>query len=626
MRPDNSYFDANFEKKAIYCIVFLLSIFCFLPYILFGANSIVTVHDNLDSFIPYYRMFSDNGLFFKFDAPTKGFSEMSTLYYGHVNFTITPLLFDFFNDFVAFSINYCLSVLLGFFSMYLLLKKIGFITNPAISILVSACYAILPAGPNLSFAVNTLPLIIVVFIHFASNIKFSWIILLVLLYPIISTFTMTGIFILGFWLTGAIVLWIKNKQINLNLFTGFLLLCIGYVLTDIRLFYVMFVLKTPLNRSIFTVHPVEIITQIKTFLHSLIHYTATGYYHAASFQLIIIIPVVFFVFLYALIALIRMIPKQNGTLFSKIALNKTVIPVKLFFILVFSILIIYMIAALYDSGLLNNFISKYIPLLKGFDWGRVWFFNRVLWYVVFALSLQFIWEFKTKALRFNVGGLQKKLKIYPFLPRLSVWIFVCLQLGYIMLTPVEFNDPVKTWLNELVIKTGIAKKIIPGNNIEAFVSYREFFAEELFAQIKQDISYTDERVVAFGFHPSVLMYNGFNCIDGYNNSYPLSYMRRFRALIEPELEINQKDKEYYDSWGGRLYLYNAVFNYNPTRTKVISPVKLAIDMNVFRNDFRGKYIISKVGISNSETLDIKLINRYDSEKSIYTIYVYTVNL
>jgi len=627
MRPNNSFFYANFEKKAIYCIVITLSIFYFLPYILFGSNSIVTVHDNLDCFIPYYRMYSENGLFLKFDAPTKGFSEMSTLYYGHVNFTITPLLFNFFNTFVAYSINYCLSILLGFFSMYILLRKIGFIINPTISILVSACYAILPVDPNLSFAVNSLPLIIVVFFHFASQSKFSWKIMLILFYPIISTFTMTGIFILGCWIIGAIVLWIKNKQFNLNLFVGFLLLCIGYILTDLRLFYVMFVLKTPLNRSVFTVLPDEIMMQIKTFLHSLVHYIATGYYHAASFQLIIIIPIVFLVFLFVLITLIHIMQKQQGTLFSKIkiALDKTVNPVKLFLLLTFSIFIIYFIAALYDSGLLNYFIAKYIPLLKGFDWGRVWFFNRILWYVVFALSLQFIWEIKTTVLKINIGGSQKKLKIPPFLPRLSVWLFVFLQLGYIMLTPVEYNDPVKTWVNELAIKTGIAKKMMPGKNIEAFVSYKEFFAEELFDKIKKDISYTDERVVAFGYHPSVLMYNGFNCIDGYNNSYPLSYMKRFRALIEPELEINQFAREYYDSWGGRMYLYNTEFDFNPTRNKVITPIKLNIDMNVFKNDFGGKYIVSSMAISNSDSLDLKLIKKYDSKKSIYAIYLYTIN-
>jgi hypothetical protein len=118
------------------------------------------------------------------------------------------------------------------------------------------------------------------------------------------------------------------------------------------------------------------------------------------------------------------------------------------------------------------------------------------------------------------------------------------------------------------------------------------------------------------------MYNGFNCIDGYNNAYPLSYMRRFRTLIAPELEINPQAREYYDMWGGRMYLYNADLSFEPTRNKDTSPVALNIDMNVFKNDFGGTYILSRAEISNSNDIGLELVNRYYDEESIYTIYLY----
>jgi hypothetical protein len=119
------------------------------------------------------------------------------------------------------------------------------------------------------------------------------------------------------------------------------------------------------------------------------------------------------------------------------------------------------------------------------------------------------------------------------------------------------------------------------------------------------------------------MYNGFNCIDGYNNAYPLSYMRKFRALIAPELEINEKIREYYDTWGGRMYLYNSELSFGPTRNKNTVPVKLNIDMDVFKNDFNGKYILSRAKIANADELGLQFINKFDNDKSIYTIYVYT---
>jgi hypothetical protein len=144
----------------------------------------------------------------------------------------------------------------------------------------------------------------------------------------------------------------------------------------------------------------------------------------------------------------------------------------------------------------------------------------------------------------------------------------------------------------------------------------------MFNRIKKDISYSDEMVVAFGYHPSVLMYNGFNCIDGYNNAYPLSYMQKFRTLIAPELEINQEARKYYDSWGGRMYLFNSEFSYEPTRDKDTPPIKLNIDMEVFKKDFNGVYLLSRAEISNNDALGLDLVKRYYDEKSIYTIYLY----
>jgi hypothetical protein len=45
-------------------------------------------------------------------------------------------------------------------------------------------------------------------------------------------------------------------------------------------------------------------------------------------------------------------------------------------------------------------------------------------------------------------------------------------------------------------------------------------------------------------------------------------------------------------------------------------------MNVFKEDFDGKYILSRTEILNAGELGLLLVNRYDDENSIYTIYVY----
>jgi len=615
----------NIEQKIIYLIIFLIAAFYLLPFILFGKNSVITIHDNLDILVPWLKMFHDNNLFFKFDAPTTGFSGISTLYYFAVASNFQNILYWLFSDFTAYALSYYFSICFSCISMYILLKKIVGLSS-ILSVFMAICYAILPIVPGWNIAVSTLPLIIAIFHYFAfkNSNTFSWKVLLLLFFPFFSSFTTIGIFILGFWFLGLVILGIKNKKINSNLLVGFILLCIGYILVDFKPFYVMFILKTPLNRGIFSFYPDGIIAQIKAFLRILKEYGANGYYHAASSQRKIIIPLAFFVSLSCLIVLIRRAREQSGTLAARVkaVLAETNIMVKQLFLIECIAFIFSCIAALYDSGLLKSFFERYIPILSGFNYGRVWIFNRVLWYVIFALCLQLILRIDFIALDVNFGKSSKGLKIPRFFIRLSVYILVFLQICYIALDRGNYNDQIKTWFNGLVIRSGIAKNIMPEKKFNSFISYKEFFAEDLFDRIKKDISYSDERVAAFGYQPSVLMYNGFNCIDGYNNAYPLEYMRRFRTLIAPELEVNQFAREYYDSWGGRMYLYNSELSDEPTRDKDTPPVKLNIDMEVFKNDFNGVYILSRAEISNSDALGLDLVKRYYDEKSIYTIYLY----
>jgi hypothetical protein len=470
-----------------------------------------------------------------------------------------------FDTFLAYALNYIFGVLLGILSMWLLLNKL-FKIDPLISLAVSACYAFLPVYQGWNIAVGTLPFIMFVFFHFAlkSNHAFSWKTLLLVFYPVFSFFATIGIFILGLWFIGTVIVCIKNKKLNANLVFGFLLLSIGYIMVDLRLFYVMFILKTPLNRGIINVYPTGMMQLVKMFLISLKGYFFNGYYHGASMQRRIVLPSAA---LLSIVLLPQFVSSFKSRRQGKV-LSETDNKIMLLFIIEVVVFMFSGIGALYDCGLLNGFIKKVIPVLAGFNWGRIWIFNRVLWMVIFALCLSLILSMNSIAIRFNKGS--REIGISPIFIRTIAHVLIFLEGIYIMSSPVVYNDQIKTWFNETVIKTGIIKGMSE-RNFDGLISYKEFFAEGLFRTIKEDIAYDNEMVVAFGYHPSVLMYNGFNCIDGYNNAYPLSYMQKFRTLIEPEFKTNKKDRDYYDSWGGRMYLYNAHLSYQPTRNKKYFP-------------------------------------------------------
>ena len=57
----------------------------------------------------------------------------------------------------------------------------------------------------------------------------------------------------------------------------------------------------------------------------------------------------------------------------------------------------------------------------------------------------------------------------------------------------------------------------------------------------------------------VAVFHEIKVIDGYHNTYPLSYKKKFRKIIEKELDLNLAFKKYYDRWGSRVYatIYHA---------------------------------------------------------------------
>jgi hypothetical protein len=286
-----------------------------------------------------------------------------------------------------------------------------------------------------------------------------------------------------------------------------------------------------------------------------------------------------------------------------------------------------MMGGLYDSRLLDPIFRRYLRILLGFNWGRFIFLNRTLWYVLFALALKTINNLKKQNIKLLIISNQCKIKYHCkkwFFTMIMLLIF-CLQLKNVMASKILYNDTRATWAyakHKIFAFLGSKEDSDLLNNDAYLITFNEFLSPNLFSKIKEDLNYTDEKVAAFGFHPSILVYNGFNCIDGYNSFTPLAKMQQFRKIIAPELAINKWAKDYYDNWGGRMYLFNSELSYEPTRNKNTVPVKLNIDGDVFKHDFNGKYILSRAEISNADSLGLKFVNRYYDNDSIYTIYLY----
>ncbi|MEI6646556.1 MAG: DUF6044 family protein [bacterium] len=156
-------------------------------------------------------------------------------------------------------------------------------------------------------------------------------------------------------------------------------------------------------------------------------------------------------------------------------------------------------------------------------------------------------------------------------------------------------------------------------------SWREFYATEQFETIRNFIDKPVDkyRVVSLGLYPSIALYNGFYCLDGYCVNYSLNYKRNFRRVISGELEKSENLQSYFDNWGSRCYLFSNEVgkNFLQTKTKAISITKLDLDLNMFVQ-MGGQYIISAVEIKNPQKSGLKLLKVFDDPQSAWRIWLY----
>lgn len=547
--------------------LFLLVIF---PYIFFGENNYITAHDNLENMLPQFVQAKTFG-FFSLDKPCGAMDNMSCAYLGWGGFTIQNVLYYVLPPYLAFVVMYILSILIGFVSMYFLQNKIFGSESKHIYIVTSLLYAILPLTPNWSIACAAIPLVVLNFIQLYRTNDLKWLIVTFFL-PFLLEFQCNGLYICVLWILGWLVISIKDKQFNNILFWGSLILCLATVLFNLRLFYMKFVLNEPMNPRL-----VGDAFALSNFLGAFKSYFTEGYYHAASLQKKVLLP-----FLFASLSFIAY-PFAKG---EKIWQERRV---QIILYCLLAILVFNAIAALDETHGLD-FIKNHTPL-KGYQFQRFFVFSRMVWYVLFSALLILLSDTRIKY---------------------AIPIVLCLQTANILTAHTQYNDSLRS------LYYNIKPSAAHDNN----VTWEEFYDKELFDTIKQNIDYKNEAVIAVGYHPFILMFNQFNCIDGYLSYYPYKDFEKFRKLIAPELEQNEFWREYYDTWGGRKYVCCADISDDPSRIKEHEPITLRIDADVFVNDFDGKYILSRAAIKNAEDLGLVFVGKYTHTRSIYIIYIY----
>ncbi|WHY85236.1 DUF6044 family protein [Neobacillus novalis] len=211
---------------------------------------------------------------------------------------------------------------------------------------------------------------------------------------------------------------------------------------------------------------------------------------------------------------------------------------------------------------------------------------------------------------------------YHFLRPLVIYVSFALALKIISLQGISWAKTAKWVMVMQILFLGLFNdEIIYRQKPTA----KEFFAEEMFHEIKEHIGLKQEeyRIASIGIHPAISQYNGFYTLDTYNNFYPLSYKHQFRKIIEKELAENKTIRNYFDQWGGRCYIFTAQLGkrYMIKKDSKRHLKNLQLNTDVFK-EMGGRYIFSAIPIDNAAENSIKLDKIFESKTSAWKIYLY----
>ncbi|MBP1970690.1 hypothetical protein J2Z83_002826 [Virgibacillus natechei] len=558
----------TFSRHKFIAIACLILIGYLLPYYILGEDMHIRVHDNLDSNIVWYQMLAESGQIFTLSDTTlpnviNGLPRSAL----PSSFDAVVWLYVLFEPMTAYAISQTIMRFGAFIGLYLLLTRHIFHgvegrISPWITVGASLAFAMLPYWPSGALSLAGIPLALHLFLTIR---KFGW-----------KTPKYN-------WIILLLIPFFSNFILSFVFFLG--LMGVFWLIDWVRLkhsnwpfftaiasmtgIYLMknyLVITTMFFDEGFISHREELNLGHNTFERSLelsLENFLTGHTHNEALQLYIIIPVI-------LIALF-------------VALYRKFLPKLLLGFLLFNVATSVWYAFWYWEGW--RIVKDNFMLANTFNFARIHFLDPAIWYICFALALAIIWKY----MRFG-----RKLVVIAIAIQCIILFSVNEEIKY-----SAVNTP----------------------------TFAEFYSEDLFDDIEAYIGedQSDYRVVSIGMHPTIAQYNGFYTLDTYNNSFPLEYKHDFREVIAPELEKNESLKNYFDTWGGRLYMYVAEHGEDYLFTKDRNDPIEQLDINTEAlQDLGGDYILSAVPIENYQELGLGAENVFENNQSPWQIWLYAL--
>jgi hypothetical protein len=546
--------------------VFIIILYL-MPYFILGEDTHIREHDNLDSNIVWYKLLAESGQIFTL-TDTRLPNAINGLPRSTLPSGLDGMvwLYVLFAPMTAYTIGQTIMRFAAFFGMYLLLKR-HIIRREKYQLIVvgaSLAFAMLPYWPSGMLSIAGLPLALHLFLTIKKRGKDTpWYYWLTLL---LIPFFSNFVLTFVFFLAIMGVIWLMD-WIRSKRPNWIFLIAIASMTAIYVVKNYLLIFSMFLDDG-FVSHREEMNLGHNSFQRSVelsFENFLFDHTHDLSEHIWVIVPVIGIAFIAAALR------KLNGKLLLGL------------FLFNFAISVWY--AFWYWEGW--RIVKDNFSVANTFNFARIHFFDPAIWYVCFALALVILWK------SFRYGKV----------------IAVSL----------------------LVIQCGILFNLNEESKYSAFgrTTFQEFYSEELFDEVQEYIGMEPSayRVVSIGMHPTIAQYNGFFTLDTYNNSFPLEYKHAFREVIEGELEKNPGLERYFDTWGGRLYMYVGEHGEDYMFTKEREEEGAIEELNINTDALKalgGDYILSAVPIQNSEALGLELEKTFEHKDSPWRIRLYAV--
>ncbi|WP_274362208.1 DUF6044 family protein [Paenibacillus thermotolerans] len=555
------------EKRAIWMAVVVTAAYV-SPLFLLGEDAHIRVHDILDSNIAWYKVLTRSGQWFgPYHAVIPQIMNGLNRNAFGTEFSGIVLLHALFPSMTAYALSQTLSRAFAFIGMYMLLKD-HFVKEPSLCYIrvgVALCFALTPFWPSGMLSTLGHPLALWAMLH-VRNRTDSWIHWITLfLLPFYSSLVL-GFF---FFLAAVCILWIwdvlSKRRWNWRFLASIVFMTAIYLLTEYRLLLSLVLTDEPTSRNEFVSSRLDLWHTVRLMIKNFV----LGHNHVMTLHTVVILPATIIV-LYLCLGC----KSWRNDKFSRIFL----------FLFALNALLSVWYAFWFHEAWQP--LKERFGLLNTFNFARFHFLRPLVIYLGFAVACMLLWR----------NGGRKG--------RILAQAAVVGQIAVLLL----YND-------EIVYR------------IKDAPSFRQFYAVEQFAEIDAYIGRPKQsyRIASIGLHPAVSQYNGFYTLDSYNNFYSLQYKHEFRKIIANELAKNKKLRIYFDTWGGRCYVFvselGKKYDYRRDSKKQIR--KLSLNTDVFKR-MGGTYLLSSVPIANADENGLIFRKSFVHPHSAWKIFLYEV--